>query len=103
MDESIQQTIQELYGVELSDVAQHYRGVQFSLKSNPEQRYIFKPAGRFAHRIVFTYACMAYLAQRNFTQTEQYLVNAAGVPYVMMGTVPYIAVPVYRGRECSIE
>ncbi|MBR5280330.1 MAG: CotS family spore coat protein [Clostridia bacterium] len=103
MDESIQQTIQELYGVELSDVAQHYRGVQFTLKSNPEQKYIFKPAGRFAHRIVFTYACMAYLAERNFTQTERYLVNPAGIPYVLVGTVPYIAVPIYRGRECSIE
>lgn len=103
MDENIQQTIHELYGVELSDVTQHYRGVQFTLKSNPEQRYIFKPAGRFAHRIVFTYACMAYLAERDFTQTECYLVTQGGIPYVLVGSVPYIAVPVYRGRECAIE
>ncbi len=103
MDESIQQTIQELYGVELSDVAQNYRGVQFALKSNPEQRYIFKPAGRLAHRIVFTYACMQYLAERHFTQTERYLLNREGVPYVMVGSTPYIAVPIYRGRECGIE
>lgn len=103
MDENIQQTIQELYGVELSDVAQNYRGVQFTVRTKPEQRYIFKPAGRLAHRIVFTYACMAYLAEHHFTQTEKYLLSRDHVPYVLLGNVPYIAVPVFRGRECGIE
>ena len=103
MDESLQQTIQEFYGVELSDVTQNYRGVQFTLKSNPEQRYVFKPAGRLVHRVVFTYACMQYLAEQRFTQTERYLPTREGLPYVLVESVPYIAVPVYKGKECSID
>lgn len=103
MDESIQQIIQEFYGVELSDVTQNYKGVQFTLQSQPEQRYIFKPAGQLVHRIVFTYACMQYLAEHHFTQTQRYLLTREGLPYVMVGNVPYVAVPVYKGKECSIE
>lgn len=103
MDETIQQTIAELYGVELSEPVQTYRGVQFGLGSRPEQRYLLRPAGCPVHRTVFTYACMHYLSEKYFTGVELYLLTKDGLPYILLGNTPYVAVPIYKGRECSME
>ncbi len=103
MDETIQSTIEEMYGVKLLDTVQTYRGVQFSVQSRPEQRYLLKPAGSPIHRIVYTYACMRYLYDCAYTGTELYLLTKDKVPYIMLGNTPYIAIPVFRGHECSLE
>ncbi len=103
MEETIQSTIEESYGVKLFEMVQTYRGVQFSVQNRPDQRYLLKPAGCPIHRIVYTYACMRYLYDCQYTGTELYLLTKENVPYILIGNTPYIAVPVLRGRECSME
>lgn len=103
MDETIQSTVEELYGAEISAMVQTYRGVQFSERNRPDLRYLLKPAGCPVHRIVYTYACTRYLHDRTYTGAELYLLTKEKLPYVMIGTTPYVAVPVVRGRECALE
>lgn len=103
MDETLQQTIEELYGVELSEAVQTYRGIQFGLKNFPERRFVLRPTGCPVHRTVFTYAAMRYLYEQHFTGIDLYLLSTKGLPYVLLGNTAYVAVPVFRGKECSVE
>ncbi len=103
MDENIQQTIEELYGVDVSCAVQTYRGVQFSLKHTAEQKYLLRATGCPVHRTIFTYGAMRYLYEHHFTGVELYLLSRQGLPYVLLGNTPYVAVPILRGKECAME
>lgn len=103
MEGTLQQIIEELYGIEISEAVQTYRGILFALKNAPERRFILRASGCPAHRTAFTYAALRYLYERGFTGTELYLLSAEGLPYVFMGNSVFVAVPVLNGRECSIE
>lgn len=103
MEETIQSTIEENYGAEVSAMVQTYRGIQFNQRNRPDQRYLLRLAGCPVHRIVYTYACTRYLHDGTYTGAELYLLTKDNLPYVMMGNNPYVAVPVIRGRECALE
>lgn len=103
MEENLQHAIEELYGIELSDAMQTHRGAVFGLKTSPDRRFLLREAGNAPQRIIFTYVAQRYLYEHGFPETDLYLPDACGRPYVLLGGGVYVASPVCMGRECSIE